>query len=166
MIELNHPTNLDDLGDMLSWATQRDARSAARRPIRRIAIAVTALAIVGTGSAAAAGLFTPKQVAAAMPAGAVLFDQTNPSCVYDAGGNLFHCTLSNPPTAGGAAPAEGTVNFNGTKEVLVANGNVAGGCIGQDAAGLSWDCYIGQDAVDHEIVTQDFLGEPAGPGRG
>jgi hypothetical protein len=159
MTELNLPTKLDDLGDALSRATQRDARSAARRPIRRIAIAVTALAIVGTGSAAAAGLFTPKQVAAAMPAGAVIFDQTDPTCVYDAGGDLFHCTLA-------TAPAPETANFSGTKQILVADHKVAGGCIGQDAAGLTWDCYIGQNAVDHEIVSQDFLGEPAGPGRG
>jgi len=159
MTELNHPSNLDDLGDALSRATQRDARSAARRPIRRIAIAVTALAIVGTGSAAAAGLFTPKQVAAAMPAGAVIFDQTDPACVYDAGGDVFHCTLA-------TAPAPETANFSGTKQLLVADQKVAGGCVGQDEAGLTWDCYIGQNAVDHEIVSQDFLGEPAGPGRG
>jgi hypothetical protein len=31
---------------------------------------------------------------------------------------------------------------------------------------MTWDCYIGQDAVTHEIVSQDFLGQPAGPGRG
>ncbi len=43
----------------------------------------------------------------------------------------------------------------------------AGGCIGLDVAGMAWDCYIGQDAVDHEIISQDFLGEPVpGPGHG
>jgi len=32
---------------------------------------------------------------------------------------------------------------------------------------MHWDCYIGQDAVTMEIVSQDFLGEPVtGPGRG
>jgi hypothetical protein len=159
MTEMTHPSNLDELGDALSRATERDVRSAARRPIRRIAVAVTALAIFGTGTAVAAGLFTPTQVAAAMPAGAVIFDQTDPTCVYDAGGDLFHCTLA-------TAPAAETVTFSGTKQLLVADHKVVGGCIGQDQAGLTWDCYIGQDAVDHEIVTQDFLGEPAGPGRG
>ena len=159
MTQLTDQSSLADLGDALSRATQRDLRRAGRRPIRRISIAVTALAIVGTGTAAAAGLFTPKQVAAAMPAGAVIFDQTDPSCVHDAGANVFHCTLA-------AAPAAETSDYTGTKEILVITGKVAGGCIGQDKAGMSWDCYIGQDAVDHQIVTQDFLGEPAGPGRG
>lgn len=44
--------------------------------------------------------------------------------------------------------------------------NVGRACIGRDAAGMTWDCYVGQDAVDQEIITQDFLGEPAGPGVG
>ena len=43
---------------------------------------------------------------------------------------------------------------------------LARGCIGIDEAGLTWDCYVGQDAVDQEIITKDFLGEPAGPSRG
>lgn len=58
-------------------------------------------------------------------------------------------------------------DFPGTKEVLAIDGIAAGGCIGLDAFGMTWDCYIGQDAVDHEIISQDFLGEPVlGPGRG
>jgi hypothetical protein len=159
MTQLSDQPGLDHLGDALSRATERDLRRSSRRPIRRIAVVVAALAIVGTGTAAAAGLFTPKQVAAGMPAGAVIFDQTNPTCVTDAGGTVFHCTLA-------SAPAPEVSDFSLTKEVLVVDGKVAGGCIGRDAAGLTWDCYIGQDAVDHEIVSQDFLGEPAGPGRG
>ncbi len=159
MTQLTDQSGLDHLGDALSRATERDLRRTSRRPIRRIAVVVAALAIVGTGTAAAAGLFTPKQVAAGMPAGAVIFDQTDPTCVQDTEGSVFHCTLS-------TVPAPEVSDFSGTKEVLVVDGKVAGGCIGQDAAGLSWDCYVGQDAVDHDIVTQDFLGEPAGPGRG
>ena len=31
---------------------------------------------------------------------------------------------------------------------------------------MTWDCYVGRDAVDMEIITLDFLGEPAGPGVG
>ena len=32
---------------------------------------------------------------------------------------------------------------------------------------MTWDCYVGQAAVDHEIISQDFLGEPVlGPGHG
>jgi hypothetical protein len=152
-------TSLQRLGDRLAVATERDLRPPARRPIGRVILAVAVLAIVGTGTAAATGLFSPKQVAAAMPAGAVIFDQTDPSCVLDVGGNVFHCTLS-------SAPAAEVSDYTGSKQLLVASGVVAGGCIGQDKAGMHWDCFIGQDAVDHEIVTQDFLGQPAGPGHG
>jgi hypothetical protein len=159
MTQLTDQSGLEHLGDALSRATERDVRRAGRRPVRRIALAVATLAIVGTGTAAAAGLFTPKQIAAAMPAGAVIFDQTDPSCALDPDETTFHCTLS-------SAPAPEVSDFTGTKEILVVDGKVAGGCIGQDAAGLTWDCYVGQDAVDQEIVTQDFLGGPAGPGRG
>jgi hypothetical protein len=159
MTHLTHPSGLDDLGHALTRATEQDLRRTRRRPVRRIAIALAILAVVGTGTAAAAGLFSPKQVAAAMPAGGVIFDQTNPSCVKDASADVFHCTLA-------SLPAPDAADFTGTKEILVVDGKVAGGCIGQDATGLSWDCYIGQDAVDMEIISQDFLDEPAGPGRG
>lgn len=159
MNPLTDQSSLQALGDALSRATEGDLRRARRRPIRRIAIAVAALAIVGTGTAVAAGLLTPKQVAAGMPAGAVIFSGTHPTCVPDTGASVFHCTLS-------SAPAPEVLDFTGTKEALVVDGRVAGGCIGQDRAGMTWDCYIGQDAVDHEIVSQDFLGEPAGPGAG
>lgn len=65
------------------------------------------------------------------------------------------------------APAPEVSDFSGTKEVLAIDGVAAGGCIGLDTAGMTWDCYIGLDAVDHEIISQDFLGEPIlGPGRG
>lgn len=62
------------------------------------------------------------------------------------GANVFHCTLS-------SAPRPEVSDFTGTAEVLGVAGVVAGG-------------RIGRDAVDHEIVSQDFLGEPARPGAG
>ena len=155
------PIDLTTLGDALTGSAERDLRSRRRRPIRRIALAVVVVAVVGTGTAAAASLLSPKQVAEAMPAGAVIFDQTDPTCVAGSDGSVFHCTLASAPSAD-----SGISEYSGTKEVLVAGGVVVGGCIGQDAAGLTWDCYLGQDAVDKEIVSKDFLGEPAGPGRG
>ena len=152
--------DLDRLGDALTAGADRDLRRR-RHPVRRVAVALAILIIVGTGTAAAAGVFSPHQVAAGMPAGAVIFDQTDPTCVAD--GSVFHCTLAKAPFPEGAVDAS---DYTGTKEVLVVAGKVAGGCIGVDAAGMSWDCYVGQDAVDHEIITKDFLGEPAGPGIG
>lgn len=159
---MTHATNpnLTELGDALSQATERDLHRGSRRPVRRIALALAALAVVTAGTAAAAGLFSPKQVAIGMPAGAAIFDQTDPTCVVNPDGTSFRCTLS-------TAPAPEVTDFTGTKEVLAIDGIAAGGCIGLDAAGMTWDCYIGQDAVDHEIISQDFLGEPVlGPGRG
>jgi hypothetical protein len=157
---LDQPS-LRELGDLLSTATERDLRRQPRRPVRRVALAVAAVALLGAGTAAAAaGLFSPKQVAVGMPAGAAIFSQSDPSCVVRPDGTTFRCTLA-------ALPAPEVSDFTGTKEVLAIDGKVAGGCIGLDAAGRTWDCYIGQAAVDMEIISQDFLGEPAlAPGRG
>jgi hypothetical protein len=158
MTRTTKPSTLDELGDALSAAADRDLQRR-RRPIRRIALVIGALAVVTAGTAAAAGVFSPKQVATGMPAGAAIFDQTDPTCLANADGS-FRCSLS-------SAPAPEVSDFLGTKEVLAIDGVAAGGCIGLDVAGMTWDCYLGQDAVDHEIISQDFLGEPIlGPGRG
>ena len=159
MTSTTEPLDLQELGDSLADSTARDLRRRRGRPIRRVGLAVVLIAIIGTGTVAAATLLSPKQVAAGMPAGAVIFDQTDPTCVAD--GKVFHCTLGSAPAADSGIP-----DYTGTKEVLVVGGLAAGGCIGLDADGLTWDCYVGQDAVDMEIITQDFLGEPAGPGIG
>jgi hypothetical protein len=160
---MNHTIDqpsLQELGEHLTVAIERDLRRTSRRPMRRVALIVAILAIVGTGTAAAAGLFTPRQVAAGMPAGAAIFDQTDPTCVLNDKTGAYRCTLS-------SAPAPEVSDFRGTKEVLAVGGKAAGGCIGLDAAGMLWDCYVGQAAVDHEIISQDFLGEPVfGPGVG
>lgn len=153
------PPTLEGLGDALSASTERDLRARRGRSIRRVAVAGALVALIATGTVAAATLLTPKQVAAGMPAGAVIFDGTHPTCTTDASGSVFHCTLA-------SKPRPDVSDFTGTKEVLVVDGHVAGGCIGQDVAGMTWDCYVGQDAVDMEIISNDFLGEPAGPGVG
>ena len=155
----DRPT-IAQVGDALTAGIEHDLRRR-RRPVRRVALALAALVVIGTGTAAAAGVFSPREVAAGMPAGAVMFTDTHPRCTAD--GDAFACTLERAPSGDAA---DGLSDFMGTKEILVVEGKVAGGCIGTDSAGLSWTCYIGQDAVDHEIITQDFLGEPAGPGRG
>ena len=152
--------SLEQLGDTLSAAMERDLRRQRRRPVRRIAFAVAVLAVVGTGTAAATGLFSPKQVAGGMPAGAAIFHDTNPSCTLNADGRVYSCTLA-------TRPAPEVSDFRGVKELLTIDGKVAGGCIGLDLAGLNWSCFIGQDAVDQEILVKDLLGQPeTEPGRG
>ena len=110
--------------------------------------------------AATAAEVTPRQVEAGMPAGAAIFARTDPRCVLSADARSFVCTLSR-------APAPEISNFLDAKEALVIGGRVAGGCLGLDRSGMNWECYIGQDAVDHAIIGQDLLGQPAPyPGRG
>jgi hypothetical protein len=107
-----------------------------------------------------AGPISVTQVAAGMPAGAAIFAQTAPTCARDADGKTYRCTLA-------SAPAPETSDFLGTKEPLVIAGFVAGGCIGLDHAGMTWNCFIGQDAVDQGIIGKEFLGQPGPvPGRG
>jgi hypothetical protein len=103
---------------------------------------------------------TPQQVALGMPAGAAIFARTDPTCVLNADATSFRCTLSR-------APAPEVTNFLDAKELLAIGGRVAGGCLGLDRSGMSWDCYIGQDAVDRAIIGKDLLGQPAPyPSRG
>jgi hypothetical protein len=154
--------SLDSLGDDLSLATARDVRRRSTGRARKVGIGVVALLVIGAGTVVAAGLLSPKQVAAGMPGGAVIFSGTHPKCVANADGS-FACSLATAPDGTDAAAIG---DYTGTKEVLVVGGKVAGGCIGLDAAGMTWTCYVGQDAVDQEIISQDFLGEPAGPGQG
>jgi hypothetical protein len=95
-----------------------------------------------------------------MPAGTALFANTSPTCVGPSIVNAFSCTLAN-------APAPEISDFLGTREVIAIDGRVAGGCIGLDHAGMTWDCYVGQDAIDHAIIGPGLLGQPAPfPGRG
>ena len=117
-----------------------------------ISIVLAATVLGGCGPAT--------RVEQGMPAGAAIFDQTDPTCLPNPDGTSFRCTLARPP-----AGEAGT--FLGYKEVLAIDGVAAGGCIGIDFAGRTWNCYLGQAAVDHEIISQDFLGEPVlGPGHG
>jgi hypothetical protein len=166
MTHLSNQSTLHDVGDALAIATDRDLRRGRRRPVRRIALAIAGLVVLGAGTAAAAGLFSPRQVAEGMPAGTAIFGQTDPTCVLNEDGSSYRCTLSKPP-ADEVTDANGNPAYIGTKEVVAIDGVVAGGCIGLDAAGMTWDCYVGQAAVDHEIIGQDFLGQPVlGPGHG
>jgi hypothetical protein len=120
--------------------------------VKRLPIVLAIIFLGGCGEAA--------RVEAGMPAGAAIFDQTDPTCLPNPDGISFRCTLSRPP-----AGEQGT--YLGAKEVLALDGVAAGGCIGLDAAGMTWDCYLGQAAVEHEIISEDFLGQPiSGPGQG
>jgi len=168
--------DLARLGDDLERAAGAQLVRRRRARTLKAAAGLAAVALLLTATAAMAGLFTPKQVAASLPASAVIFGDAHPSCVLDADGSTYHCTLDTAPQSDsiGMSPAPGkpagsdsVADYTGWAEPIGINGVVAGGCLGRSADGLSWDCYIGQDAVDHLIISQGFLGEPmTGPGRG
>jgi hypothetical protein len=103
---------------------------------------------------------TAEHVAGGMLAGTAFFAQTDPTCVVETDGKTYRCTLRN-------APAPEISNFFGSKHILVIVGAVAGGCIGLDRDGMTWNCFLGQDAVDQRIIDKGLLGQPAPvPGRG
>jgi len=160
---MNTTTPTPDLarfGDQLEAAADRSLRSTRRRRFGRAGLGVAVLTMLAAGTALATGMFTPHQVAVGMPAGTFIFGGTHPTCTLDGDGITYHCTLATAPTGESS-------DYRGSKEVVAIDQKVAGGCIGQDKAGLKWDCWIGEDAVKHEIITEDFLGEPAlGPGQG
>ncbi len=78
----------------------------------------------------------------------------------DGAGITYHCTLSR-------LPGPEIRDHRGSKELIAIDGRIAGGCIGQDEAGLTWDCFVGEEAVRRGILVEDLLGQPMlAPGRG
>ena len=152
--------DLARLGDQLEAAAERSLTSARRRRLGRVGLGVVVLTVLAAGTAVATGLFSPRQVAAGLPAGAMIFGGTHPTCVLDGDGITYHCTLA-------SAPAPEISDFQGSKQLIAIDQKIAGGCIGQDHAGMTWNCYVGDEAVRMEILTQDLLGQPElEPGRG
>ena len=79
----------------------------------------------------------------------------------------YHCVLDRAPQVE-ATDANGNPIYKGVVEPTVdADHKVNGGCRGLTTDGLQWQCYIGQKAVDEQIVGPGFLGETvSGPGVG
>jgi hypothetical protein len=154
------PDHLNRLGDALADGARAELR-VARRP-RRLAIALVVLAVAIPAVAyGAVRLIDTGTVAASMPAGAAIFEGRNPTCSVVSEGVEYHCTLDRPPF-------HEVDDFTNVKEATVdATKHVNGGCVGLDATGLEWECYLGQRAVEEHIVSQGFLGEYAPePGHG
>jgi hypothetical protein len=173
--------DLARLGDDLERrAGTQLAASRRRGRTVRVAGGLAVAAMLLTATAAAAGLFSPKQVAAGLPASAVIFGNTHPVCVLDADGATFHCTLDTAPQSdaigygpdalpsGKAAADPGVApDYLDSAQPIAIDGVITGGCRGRSSDGLHWDCWIGQDAVDQLILAPDMLGQPmTEPGRG
>ena len=153
---------LTDLGEALEHAIARDVRRTHTRR-RRMLVVVVALAVAVPGIAyAASTLISTDEVAAGLPAGTAMLQGTEPRCSVVQAGVEYHCVLSKLPAHPEVADMKGTVEptVNATK-------HVNGGCRSLRSDGREWQCYIGQAAVDQQIVSADFLGEYAPqPGHG
>jgi hypothetical protein len=162
-------TSLDRLGDALESAAEADLSSAptARSPRRRrtptrVAIAVVAVAVLVPGVALAASqLLGTDAVEQSLPAGTLALAGTNPTCTVVEEGVEYLCTLER-------APAPEVSDWKGTVEPTVdATKHVNGGCRSLTSDGREWRCYLGQAAVDQQIIGPGFLGEYApSPGVG
>jgi hypothetical protein len=143
-------------------ATGVDARRRPSRRRRRIVLAGIAAAIlIPTVAVAANQLIGGDQVAASMPAGTLSLAGTEPTCTVVRKNVEFHCLLARPP-------APEVSDWKGTVEPTVdASSHVNGGCRSLVSDGTEWQCYIGQEAVDQQIIGQDLLGQvSSGPGVG
>jgi hypothetical protein len=156
-------TRLERIGVELEAAARRDI-ARRRSPRRRLALVALALATLAPAAAFAGERListTPSDVAQSMPAGTLSLAGTQPTCTVVTASVEYHCTLAK-------APAPEVSDWKGTVEPTVdATKHVNGGCRSLDSAGTDWECYLGQAAVDQQIVDGGFLGEYApSPGRG
>jgi hypothetical protein len=154
---------LSALGDALERATATELeRSPKRRPRRRIVLAVVVAAIAIPAIAIGADQWTTtNEVAASMPAGTLSLEGTEPSCTVVEANVEYHCLLARNP-------APEVSDFKGTVEPTVdAAKHVNGGCRSLTSDGREWECYIGQAAVQQQIIGAGFLGQYApSPGVG
>ncbi len=164
MTDLQH--TLIRLGDALEEGASADllARQATPRRRRiptRVAVVVAVLAILVPGVAlAATQLIGTDDVEQSLPAGTLSLAGTNPTCTVLEDVEYL-CVLEH-------APAPEVSDWKGTVEPTVdATKHVNGGCRSLTSDGRQWRCYIGQAAVDQQIIGPDFLGEYApSPGVG
>jgi hypothetical protein len=152
--------DLARLGDELERAAAADLAAAGalparprRRVSRRLVVAIAALAIlVPSVAIAASQLTSASDVAQSMPAGTLALAGTEPSCTIVTQDVEFHCTLAR-------APAPEVSNWLGTVEPTVdASKHVNGGCRSLASDGKEWECYLGQKAVDEQIIGSSLLG--------
>jgi hypothetical protein len=178
--ESHIPDRLVQLGEALDRAVRADLAAQrqsheqrVRRPgprrlprTRRLAIGIAAAAVlVPAAAVAATQLLSTSQVAASLPQGTKALIGTNPTCTTVTANVEYHCVLAQAPSENGG-PAAG--DWNDTVEDTVdASKHVNGGCRSENADGTEWECYIGQAAVQQQIIGASFLGQPVlGPGVG
>lgn len=154
---------LNDLGDALERATAADLAATRRRRAPRKLATIAALVVAIPGLAFAANaLISSEEVAASLPAGTRMLQGTEPRCTVVTADVEYHCVLTKPIAAPEVSDLKGTV-----EPTVDATKHVNGGCRSLDSDGRTWQCYIGQAAVEQKIIGAGFLGEYApSPGVG
>jgi hypothetical protein len=156
------------LGDALQRAAEADLAFGGARTMRRLrsrarpVVAIAAAAVLIPGAAiAATQLIGGGDVARSLPAGTLSLAGTQPTCTVVRQDVEYHCTLERPP-------APEVSDWKGTVEPTVdASKHVNGGCRSLASDGRTWQCYIGQAAVEQKIVGPGLLGTFApSPGVG
>jgi hypothetical protein len=156
---------LDRLGNELERAVAAaiSAPRGRRAAPKRLLIAAALVAVCVPGLAfAAATLIGSDEVAAGLPAGTKMLQGTDPHCTVVRQDVEYRCVLGRLPANPEVADLKGTVEptVDGTK-------HVNGGCRSLRSDGRVWQCFIGQAAVDEQIISAGFLGEYApSPGVG
>ena len=164
---------LDQVGNALQRAWREDhsshPRRAVRRPRRLVLGIVIAAVVVGGGAAiAATALKSAADEQQGILDGHLLFTGSQPTCEALTASS-FRCTLEEPPTGMTFHDQSGRPlldRFLGvTTETVDSTHHVDGGCVSISADGRVWNCYLGQSAVEHDIIGPGFLGaylpEPA-----
>jgi hypothetical protein len=156
------PAKLVHLGDVLEHAAAADLVPRRRLPRRRLLLLAATLAVVIPGGGAiAAALLSGHEVSQSVVAGGLIFQGTHPTCTAEVEGVQYLCTIDKP-----AFPMVDDFT-NVAYQTVDATQHVNGGCRSLAADGKTWRCWIGQAAVDHKIISQDFLGEvQTGPATG
>ena len=154
--------HLARLGDDIERACAADlARARPHRTRRLVLVAATVAVVLGGAAAIAADQLTSNDVAHSLPAGTAALIGTDPTCRAVEEGVEYHCTLA-------GSPSPEVSDWKGTVEPTVdATKHVNGGCRALRSDGREWECYIGQAAVDQQIISRGFLGQYApAPGHG
>jgi hypothetical protein len=178
MLSYELPAHLEQLGADLDDAwSRRFARRRAlpRRPRRLVLVLAFVAAFVVGGAAIAAGVLkTAADEEQGLLDGHLLFSESRPQCEQQTA-TSFRCTLDKPPTGmtfyEEITPTGSTVyekgkwkpvydKFLGVKiETVDSSKHIDGGCVSISADGRTWNCYLGQGAVDHGIISADLLGQ-------
>ena len=157
-----HPmTQLDPsshaLGDRLERAAAADLAAApaaaARRPrrvSRRLAVVVAALAIVVPGVAIAGRTADQHRATSAqsMPAGTLALAGTEPTCTVVTKDVEYHCVLAKAPAPEVDRDWKGTVEPTRRRDQARQRRLP----LARAATAREWQCYIGQEAVDQQII--------------